>query len=92
MGKYHVHRTDGNADHLRAYLEAHGAQVDVIDRPVDWAVGFRGATALVEVKRPRGRLRASQEAFLDGYRGLCAILRTEADCDALLRMLRRARR
>lgn len=88
MARWQTHRSDGNAARLRAFLEAHGAQVDVIDTPVDWAIGYRGVSALAEVKTARGILRPNQKAFLDGYKGLSAILRTEADCEALLAQMR----
>ena len=89
MARWSTHRTDGNADALRTYLEAHGAQVHVIDRPLDWLVSGWGVTAIAEVKRAKQPLRASQEAFLARYAGLWAILTTERDCDALLGVLRR---
>lgn len=35
----------------------------------DLVVGYKGSTYLMEVKGPRGRLGASQDAFRDRWRG-----------------------
>lgn len=89
MARYEIHRNDGNAKALIAYLEAHGASVARLDRPVDVAVGFQGVTVLCEIKTPRGAIRASQKAFLESFRGAVRVIRSEADCDALLQDMRR---
>ena len=90
MGRWETHQSDGNARALRAYLEAHGAQVDIIQRPLDWLVHKHGRTAVVEVKTLKGQLRPAQRLYLSLCRGCTAVIRTEADCDALLRQLRGA--
>ena len=88
MGRYEVHQSDGNAEQLYGFLRGHGATVVVIHRPVDCAVGAYGVTALAEVKQPKGKLEPSQMAFLSEWRGLCVVLRTEADCLELLATMR----
>ncbi len=89
MGWYtrETHAGDANAPALRQYLEAHGAQVDVIQRPLDWLVSKCGQTAVVEVKTVKGKLRPAQTKYLLLSRGCTAVLRTEADCDQLLARL-----
>jgi len=88
VARYEVHQSDTNAPQLRAYLEAHGAQVDIINRPLDWLVHQHGHTAVVEVKTAKGQLRPKQATYIRDCRGCVALLRSEADCDALLRRLR----
>ncbi len=87
MAKYSYHQTDANEPDIREYLEARGAQVYKIGKPVDLLVTFQGQTAVAEVKTARGNLRASQASFLRLWRGVSAVLRTDADCDALLQRL-----
>lgn len=88
MGKFQVHRSDGNASELYDYLRSHGASVEMIGRPLDALVGYQGVTAVVEVKMPKGKLRPGQVDFLTAWRGLAVVLRSEADCDDLLREMR----
>ena len=76
MGRYQVHRSDANAAAIRAGLEAHGADVEPIGRPLDWLVGFRGRTFVLECKTARGQIRPSQENFLLRWRGHAAVVRT----------------
>lgn len=46
----------------------------------DLVVGFRGRTYLLEVKRAKGKLRASQVAFRDSWRGgPLVVVRTAAE-------------
>jgi hypothetical protein len=87
MARYEIHQSDQNAPALREYLEAHGAQVDVIQRPLDWLVSKCGRTAVCEVKTVKGKLRPAQTRYLLLSRGCTAVLRTEADCDLLLKRL-----
>lgn len=84
MARYEVHRTDGNAKELIDYMRKRGASVEQIDRPVDVIIGFRGVSAIAEIKTPRGKLRTSQRLFLDGWRGLSRVLRCVDDCGDLL--------
>jgi len=75
MAKYSYHQLDGNANAIRAGLEAVGATVDA-RCPLDWLVGFRGANYLLEVKTAKGKLRASQERFLARWKGHARVVRT----------------
>ena len=84
MARHLVHRSDANAQQIRHYLEKHVASVVPIGQPVDWAVGYRGLTALVEIKTPTGRLRMAQVEFLSSFRGLVLVVRTEQQAKALL--------
>ncbi len=88
MGKYQTHRADENAQALYDYLTAHGAAVERIGRPLDALVEYRGEMVLVDVKGPKGRFTPAQQRFTARWRGRWAILRTEADCVELLRVLR----
>lgn len=60
-------RVDANQDQIVSVLEAVGASVVPIGRPVDLLVGFRGMTFLLEVKNPdssygkKGANKAQQE-------------------------------
>lgn len=76
MGKYQVHRSDANAAAIMATWRGAGATVAVIGRPLDCLVGWRGVNYLVEIKTPRGALRASQRAFLETWRGQAAVVRS----------------
>ncbi len=87
MSRYLVHQSDQNERAIVAYLEGRGAQVQKIGQPVDLLVTFQGHTGVAEVKTLRGKLRASQRAFLGSWRGVSAVLRTDQDCDALLTRL-----
>ncbi len=87
MAKYRYHQIDANEPDIIAYLQARGAQVEKIGEPVDLLVTLQGNTGVAEVKTVRGKLRASQKAFLSRWRGITGVLRTDADCDALLRKL-----
>ena len=75
MGKYTVHRKDGNHDAIREGLEAVGASV-IADGPGDLLAGYRGATYILEVKTAKGRVRPSQERFKAGWRGHYAVVRS----------------
>lgn len=87
MGKYQVHRSDGNAARIIATLEAYGAQWTALGRPLDGVVGYQGLSVLCEIKTARGKLRASQRAFLEGYRGWAVVLRTEDEAVELLKAM-----
>lgn len=73
VAKYLYHQLDANHRDIRAGLEAVGASVDVRG-PLDLVVGFRGVTYLIEVKTAKGKLRASQLAFLARWRGGPAVV------------------
>lgn len=75
MGKYVVHRVDANAEAIFRALEKAGASV-YRGGPLDALVGHRGDNLLIEVKTARGKLRASQKAFLARWRGTVFVVRT----------------
>ena len=67
-----------------------GCTVEVIGRPLDLLVGWRGVTVLAEVKQPPGprggtsdlgqRLRPSQRAFVERWRGAPPLVLTVDNC------------
>ena len=75
MGKYVVHRVDANAEAIYRAMEQAGASV-YRGAPLDAIIGFRGDTFLIEVKTAKGRLRASQKAFLAAWRGHAFVIRS----------------
>lgn len=88
MAKYSYHQVDANAGTLYAFLEAHGATVKRIGRPLDALVCYGGVTVLAEVKTLRGKIRPGQQKFLREWPGVARILRTEQDCLELLEEIR----
>ena len=76
MARWQTHRSDANAKAIIDAWRTFGASVELIGRPLDALVGFRGRTYLVEIKTSKGKLRASQVKFLDLWRGQSAIVRT----------------
>jgi hypothetical protein len=67
-------RVDANQEAVVSALEAAGATVEVIGRPVDLLVGHRGATLLMEVKNPTSRYgkagaNANQRTFMSYWKG-----------------------
>lgn len=67
-------RVDANQAAVVSALEAAGASVEVIGRPVDLLVGHRGATLLVEVKNPDSRYgkagaNDNQRSFMERWKG-----------------------
>ena len=76
MAKYAYHRSDGNAAAIIEAWKRVGATVEPIGRPTDALVGFRGVNYLFEIKTARGRLRTSQAAFLERWRGQAAVIRS----------------
>ena len=71
-------RTDANQREIIAALEAVGASVFPSFRLgggfPDLVVGFRGATYLLEVKTPTGRLTPAEERFFAQWRGHAAVV------------------
>src|SRR5678815_5441887 len=78
MAKYSYHRLDNNHREIKQALERVGATVDE-KGPLDLLVGFRGANYLLEVKTAKGNLRASQKAFLAGWKGSASVVRSVED-------------
>lgn len=75
MAKYAYHRLDANHQAIVDGLRALGVSV-CLKGPLDALCGFRGRNVLLEFKTGRGKLRASQTAFLDAWRGQAAVVRT----------------
>lgn len=91
MSSYLVHQQDKNAKPIIALWEAHGATYVQIDQPVDGILCYRGVTALVEIKQPKGKLRPNQEKFLKEWPGLSWVVRSEADARFVLASMAAAR-
>ncbi len=87
MGKYHVHRSDANAETVYAWLALHGASVARSGRPTDAIVGYAGLSVVVVVKTAKGALRPSQVKFLKEWRGAKAVVRCTADANMLLSVM-----
>jgi hypothetical protein len=84
MARWQTHRSDGNAEAIISAWRRVGATVELIGRPTDALVGFRGTNYLCEIKTPRGRLRASQQAFLTRWRGQAQVVRSVAEALAAI--------
>ena len=83
MGKYAVHRVDANAEAIFSALQKAGASI-YRGGPLDALVGWKGENILVEVKTAKGKLRASQKAFLARWRGTAFVVRTVKEALKLL--------
>jgi len=81
MGKYAVHRSDGNATELYDAARKMGMGVEIIHRPVDAIVGKFGFTVAVEVKTPTGKLEPEQSDFLRDWPGAACVWRTFEDVE-----------
>ena len=85
-----VHRQaakrDANEEAIVRALEAVGASVERLSAKgvPDLLVGFRGATYLLEVKMPAGRLSSDQVAWHAAWRGQVSVVRCEADAYAAI--------
>lgn len=86
--KYAIHRIDANQNEIIAAMEAVGASVERLGRPVDCAVAIDGQESLAEIKTITGRVRPSQERFWNRWKGRRVVLRTKADGIALVERLR----
>lgn len=67
-----VHRADLNQAEIVAELrQIPGLTVEIMGRPVDLLIGYRGRTYLVDVKNREGRdrLTPAQKEFIDGWTG-----------------------
>lgn len=83
-------RTDANQEAIVAALRAAGASVEVIGKPVDLLVGWRGQNWLVECKdgskTPGNRpLTKAQKDFIPNWRGQVNVILSPADAVALIR-------
>ncbi len=61
---------DVNESAIIEALRKAGAIVHSLDRPCDLLVGYGGATWLLEVKRPGGKLTPGQERFMADWTGV----------------------
>ena len=87
----HALRVDANQKQVVSALEAAGATVEVIGKPVDLLVGFRGRFFLMEVKdgakfKSAQKKTALQERIFKKYEG-CPISLVDGP-EAALRALR----
>ncbi len=89
MGRYEVHRTDGNADELYRAARKLGFSVEMVGTPVDAIWGIYDQTVAVEVKTATGKLRPRQKWFFRRFKGYKARVRTVGDVLALYQELRR---
>jgi hypothetical protein len=79
VSRFEIHQKDANAEQLKTLAEQLGMTVEVMQRPVDYLVGYKGLSIAVEIKTEKGKLRPSQVAFFDRFRGAAAIWRTAND-------------
>ncbi len=75
VAKYSYHRIDANHREIVDALKAVGASVNE-KGPLDVLCGFRGRNYLLEIKTTRGKLRASQKAFLASWSGQAVVVRS----------------
>ena len=76
MGYRRKHATDKNQPEIVEALRQLGAEVHVIDEPVDLLVGWRGHWVLIEIKNKGGlnKLTDKQEKFFSvDHKGPSAI-------------------
>ena len=86
MAKYAYHQLDANAKAIRQALEAAGFSVYPSGRPLDYIIAKGRYTALLEVKTAKGKLRPSQEKFIDQWPGDVWLVRTVEDVMKLARL------
>lgn len=75
----YARKRDTNEPEIIAALEAVGATVYPMDKPLDLLVGFRGVNYLLEVKngaQPPSwqRITDDQREFLDGWKGQAIVV------------------
>lgn len=86
-GQY-KNKRDANEPEIFTELRAYGLSVYPMDKPADALVGFGGASYLVEVKMPKGKLTTAQEAFLETWKGDHTIIRTTEEASQFAQMIR----
>jgi hypothetical protein len=73
----YANRSDANqASIVRALKQLPGVTVEVIERPVDLLIGYKGRNWLVELKTEGGKLNKSQQKFFGTWSGQCAVCRS----------------
>lgn len=85
-------RVDANQAAIVAALRAHGCTVEVIGKPVDLLVGWRGENLLMEckdgAKTPGNRpLTQAQLRFIPSWRGRVFVVLTPAEALAALEVI-----
>ena len=75
MARYAYHRIDANAEEILTAMEKAGASI-YRGGPLDAIAGIRGDNVLIEIKTAKGKLRASQKAFLARWKGSAFVVRT----------------
>jgi hypothetical protein len=87
MARYH--RTDAGCEAIYDALEAQGATVERIGRPMDALILYRGRMVLVDVKgSKRTPIQPKQQQLLRCFPDLCFLLYDPTDAEALLARLR----
>ena len=79
MCRHRTHRTDANQDEIIKLLrQIPGVRVEVIGRPVDILIGYRGHNLLVEIKNKSGRdtLTDAQRKFIPDWTGQVRVAHT----------------
>ena len=77
-------RIDDNQPEIIRALKAIGCSVEIIGKPVDLLIHFRGETALMECKATDGRLTKDQVEFLARWPGKIIIARSAEEAVALV--------
>ena len=79
-------RTDDNQDVIVKALRQIGVAVEVIKKPVDLLVHYRGETALMEVKNADGfdRFTKDQVEFIARWPGKIHVVRTVTEAIAVM--------
>jgi Holliday junction resolvase len=67
-------RRDANEKQIVDALQAVGASVVRLDKPLDLLVGINGRCYIIEVKTEKGRLTKDQKKFIALWRGQYAIV------------------
>lgn len=83
--KRRFEKVDANQPAIVEALRAAGCSVEVIGKPLDLLVCWRGVTWLMEVKSEDGALTDEQQKFLQRWPGRVSIVRDVGD--ALRRLI-----
>lgn len=80
----HINRRDANEKEIVKALEAIGATVYRLDKPVDLLVGFRSRTWLLECKTKAGKLTEEQDKFINRWAGQVNVVYTAEQALAIV--------
>jgi len=90
----HKGKVDGNQTDIVKALVKCGYSVrsmaSVGDGFPDLLVGVQSLNILLEVKMPKGKLRAKQTAFRDGWHGQCATVTSAEDAVKMVQTIVKA--